>query len=647
MAEDDGTIYMPSKSEYIFTGTVGICVYSLILYLSIASAWVGFKSKSTRRFFGSIGIMALLELPRYFDMAVDGTYNSRVCYSFHIVAGVFFFLAFSIVCRQWSGLLQLGSYSRMVYGYNGLVISNVSFAIADFIAIIFCLTSRSLDGFFFSMAFVVITFIEGLRNCVYSGFLSYYGLKLVRRFWHFSRLERQVSRRYCCYIADDQVFTRVVLRLTSVLVLTTLCFLCRMTMLVAKMAELHSPKELTTPAFTLFGFWWFVFSDFLPRALPSLAFIFLMRTKRPAREQVHNGLHHTDRSQDRNTFQFVRLEAGGGGGGGGKGRGAGRESGEGRRGGGARGGGGEDDEEEDDDDRRDDFPRSYSFSGYSDDGMAEIHFQHPHDGDDDDATKSILHHDRFVSDEHAAHRPVSTEGFSLVSFRDLTRASPSASIGHPAVSSSSTIHRLESLQYLSDDEADYETVVAAGDDDEDDDEDGDTAGDKAIDSLLNLLSFTATGGGTSKAGSVGGGGGAQSRSGSYSGDAVAVAAGLAGPASGGGGGFTPSPSTSLPYHSSLSAASLAANVSSSSQSHRTDSSAVPGGDGSVAAMSSSSPATRSGPRGLGAAIQRMREQQQQQQQQQSPLQLPPPPPPAHTIEMHPDDSEQDEQDALV
>lgn len=532
MAEDDGTIYMPSKSEYIFTGTVGICVYSLILYLSIASAWVGFKSKSTRRFFGSIGIMALLELPRYFDMAVDGTYNSRVCYSFHIVAGVFFFLAFSIVCRQWSGLLQLGSYFRMVYGYNGLVISNVSFAIADFIAIIFCLTSRSLDGFFFSMAFVVITFIEGLRNCVYSGFLSYYGLKLVRRFWHFSRLERQVSRRYCCYVADDQVFTRVVLRLTSVLVLTTLCFLCRMTMLVAKMAELHSPKELTTPAFTLFGFWWFVFSDFLPRALPSLAFIFLMRTKRPARDQVHNGLHPTDRSQDRNTFQFVRLEAGGGGKG--KGRGADRESGEGRRGrggrGGGGGGGGDDDDDDDYDDRRDDFPRSYSFSGYSDDGVAEIHFQHPHDGDDDDATKSILHHDRFVSDD-APHRPVSTEGFSLVSFRDLTRGAspPTASMSHPHAASSSTIHRLESLHYLSDDEADYETVVAAGDDDEDDDEDadGDTAGDKAIDSLLNLLSFTATGGGgTSKAASVGG---AQSRSGSYSGDAVAVAAGLAGP----------------------------------------------------------------------------------------------------------------------
>eukprot|EP01033_Poteriospumella_lacustris_P000897 gene897-647_t len=551
MAEDDGTIYMPSKSEYIFTGTVGICVYSLILYLSIASAWVGFKSKSTRRFFGSIGIMALLELPRYFDMAVDGTYNSRVCYSFHIVAGVFFFLAFSIVCRQWSGLLQLGSYSRMVYGYNGLVISNVSFAIADFIAIIFCLTSRSLDGFFFSMAFVVITFIEGLRNCVYSGFLSYYGLKLVRRFWHFSRLERRVSRwNCCCYVADDQVFTRVVLRLTSVLVLTTLCFLCRMTMLVAKMAELHSPKELTTPAFTLFGFWWFVFSDFLPRALPSLAFIFLMRTKRPARDQVHNGLHPTDRSQDRNTFQFVRLEAGGG--------------------------------------------------------------------------------------------------------KDLTRgASPSASMSHPhAANSSSTIHRLESLHYLSDDEADYETVVAAGDDEDDDeDADGDTAGDKAIDSLLNLLSFTATGGGgTSKAASVGGG--AQSRSGSYSGDAVAVAAGLAGPASGGGGsGFTPSPSTSLPYHSSLSAASLAAHVPSS-QSHRTDSSAPSGGDGSIVAAMSSSPATRSGPRGLGAAIQRMREQQQQPQPQpqpqpQSPLQLPPPPPPAHTIEMHPDDSERDEQDALV
>lgn len=614
--EDDGTIHMPSKQEYILTGTFGILLYSGILYLSIASAWAGFKSKSTRRFFGSIGIMALLELPRYFDLAVAGDYTSRVCYSFHIVAGIFFFLSFSIVCRQWSGLLQLGSYFRMVYGYHGLIISNASFALVDFVAVVFCLTSKSLDQYFFSLAFVVVTFVEGFRNCVYSGFLTYYGLKLVKRFWHFSRLERQVTRRYCCYIADDQVFTRVVLRLTGVLFLTTMCFVFRMTMLVAKMAELHSPQELTSTSFTLFGFWWFAFSDFIPRALPSLAFIFLMRTKRPARDQVNKGLSQAERGYESNTFQFVRLE-------------------------------GADRDEGGDNHRNDPFPRSYSFSGYSDDEMGEIDFQTDHS-----VTKPILHHDQFTSNDRGAFH--SADGFSLTSFRDLQRATATSGADPPS-GGSVRFDDLATLNY-SDDEVDYETVAAAGDDDEDEE---DIAGDKAIDSLLNLLTYT-TRAGTMGAASQSSAAGANSRTGSYSGEAVANAS----------------------YHQSLSAASIAANSTHSNSSSRkpsvsdTDTSAsqlgqaetigvrpavavpilAPPPSASAAASTAAVGATaRSlstegrGGRGLGAAIKRMQLQQQ--------LKSPPQPSPAsssssssssqHTIDMHPDDLARDETESNV
>lgn len=587
MSDDDGTIYMPTKQEYILTGIFGIGLYSVILYLSIASAWVGFKSKSTRRFFGSIGLMALLEIPRYFDLAIDASYTSRICYSFHIIAGIFFFLGFSIVCRQWSGLLQLGSYFRMVYGYHGLIISNVSFAVIDFVAIVFCLMSGSLDGFFFSVAFVVITLVEGIRNSIYSGFLTYYGLKLVKRFWHFSRLERQVSRRYCCYISDDQVFTRVVLRLTGVLFLTTLCFVFRMTMLVAKMAELHSPKELTSPSFPLFGFWWFTFSDFIPRAVPSLAFIFLMRTKKPARDQVTKGLNHADRAYDNNAFQFVRLEAA------------------------------NDRDDAATDGRQDDFPRSYSFSGYSDDGISEIDFQI---NDHHDVTKSILHHDHLASTE----RQASTESLGLTSFRDLQRAATQTS-AHPAGKGNSTtgLTRFDALTTLnySDDEADYETVAAAGDDDE---EEEDIAGDKAIDSLLNLLTYT-TGASNNNSQKLSVASNASSRSGSYSAEAVAHPPPL------------PSSSTYLTPHASLSSASIAAahagsannNANSSLPNSRATSISEPmklpppvhpTGDMHTNDTSSSTPAAGKG-RGLGAAIKKMQMQQQQQQQSQKPSAL--------------------------
>ncbi|RYH21211.1 hypothetical protein EON65_21220 [archaeon] len=214
------------------------------------------------------------------------------------MAGIFFFLAFSIVCRQWSGLLQLGSYFRVVYGYNSLIVSNITFAVVDIVGIVFCATSPSLNHFFDSTGFVVITFIEGLRNCVYSIFLCYYGIKLVRRFWHFSRMERSSGRQtgwltglmseYCSWLplptSSEQVFTKVVFRLVFVLSLTTLCFAVRVGMLLFKMSALHDHTTPTSPTFTLFGFWWFVCSDFIPRAVPTLCFIFLMRTKKPKAE---------------------------------------------------------------------------------------------------------------------------------------------------------------------------------------------------------------------------------------------------------------------------------------------------------------------------------------------------------------------------
>lgn len=311
----------PSPSENLATGLVGILLYIVIIYYSVWSISMGFRSKSTKRFFGTVAVMAVLELPRFFALAITQDYTSRTAYSFHIAAGVFFFLAFSIVCRQWSGLLQLGSYFRVVYGFHSLIVSNVAFAVVDLISIICCGLSSSLEAYFNSTSFEVITFIEGLRNVVYSAFLCYYGIKLVRRFWHFSTVERQaalkggavVSRlaRLCpnwpFLTSDDQVFTKVVLRLTSVLLLSTFCFAVRVLMLIAKMALIHdNSHNLGSASFKLFGFGWFLFSDFIPRALPSLAFIFLMRTKKPRGEGEDASLANSP-SESGTGFQFIRM----------------------------------------------------------------------------------------------------------------------------------------------------------------------------------------------------------------------------------------------------------------------------------------------------------------------------------------------------
>lgn len=313
------------------TGVIGILIFMLIAGLCVTSILQGFKSQSTQQFFITILVMSVLELPRYFDLAVDASYTSITCYCFHIAAGPFFFLGYSIVCWQWSGLLELGSYFKAVYGYNGLLVANIVFVIIDLTALIICATSPSLAAYFESTAFIVITFLEACRNIVYSSFLSFYGLKLVRRFSQFSKRELQTqssshdqSEQSTCLTwckctctcqpaKEDQVFTRVVTRLTSVLLLVTFCFFLRFIMLIGKMAELHTEKEYTNHSFPLFGLLWFVLADFIPRAVPSLAFIFLMRQKRPTSTKTNQSASDTASDGSRsismkNAFEFGRMQ---------------------------------------------------------------------------------------------------------------------------------------------------------------------------------------------------------------------------------------------------------------------------------------------------------------------------------------------------
>jgi hypothetical protein len=128
-------MHRAGPESYLLTGSIGVVLFVLIGLFSLTSLVLGVKSKSTQRFFAAIATMAVLELPRFVVLIVERAYTSRAAYCFHILAGIFFFLAFSIVCRQWSGLLQLGSYFRVVYGYHSLVVISVSFALTDLVSV--------------------------------------------------------------------------------------------------------------------------------------------------------------------------------------------------------------------------------------------------------------------------------------------------------------------------------------------------------------------------------------------------------------------------------------------------------------------------------------------------------------------------------
>lgn len=198
-----------------------------------------------------------------------------------------------------------------------------------------CGSSSSLQDYFHSSAFIVFNCIEAFKNVIYFGILSSYGILLVRKLWNYSYEERMhgvtissiIYDFFDCFkpvqgkemistTTDDEtnhstsdslsrrsshtneptVFLAVVLRFTNVLITSLLCFFLRVIMIIVKIVSLSIHRKITNPNFARFGVGWFFCTDFIPRVIPSLAFMYLMRTKRPkeARRSIYNKSNNTN-----------------------------------------------------------------------------------------------------------------------------------------------------------------------------------------------------------------------------------------------------------------------------------------------------------------------------------------------------------------
>jgi hypothetical protein len=271
----------PSGDEFMVTGLFGACLFMLLAMINLHALYNSPKNKLTRYFFILMLLMSLLEIPRYLNLAMYRAYDSRFFYSIHMLASLLFFAAFSIVCIQWTGLLKLGSLLSVLYSMRGLLIANTAFGICDIVGIILCGVAPSLHEYFRSYGYEVYVFIDTFKNLFYSSFLSFYGLKLIMKLYRYRAIEVKenlFSREPTEHFSS--AFGAALKRLTSVLVIATLCFILRVTMLILKSAALHSSFHVSSPGFPLFGFLWFTCSDFIPRCVPSFAFVYLMRTRK-------------------------------------------------------------------------------------------------------------------------------------------------------------------------------------------------------------------------------------------------------------------------------------------------------------------------------------------------------------------------------
>ena len=171
----------PSALETYALGLIGVILYATILSFAML-----YLLKSTIRivqlFFLSVVLMCCLEFPRYVLMMITHTYVSTWAYGCHIFAGYFFFLSLTSVCIVWTGLLELGPYSKVIYGTRGIVVANAFNAAMCIIAFSFAMVARSLKDFFESDIYQIYILSEILENLFYSTALASIGVKLIFRY---------------------------------------------------------------------------------------------------------------------------------------------------------------------------------------------------------------------------------------------------------------------------------------------------------------------------------------------------------------------------------------------------------------------------------------------------------------------------------
>lgn len=268
--------HTPNEAELKSVGAIGI----LLFFSVISYAIYGLTRKSggienNKIFFCCMICIGVFELPRYFSMASYGSYTSTGCYAIHLFASFLYFVCLTIVALTFAQILELGRYSSLIYSKKGILILVSIQAIIDFGAFIACLSSKSLGIFFSSKMYIALTVVDVFENFLFSFLLSFYGIKLILRFNNL--------QQYASTSKQRDAFRLVLKKVTKILCTVTIFSAIRLSLLVVKLASLgDNGITVTSPGFSLYGFLWFVFSDFLPRGASSICLIYLMQSDRVA-----------------------------------------------------------------------------------------------------------------------------------------------------------------------------------------------------------------------------------------------------------------------------------------------------------------------------------------------------------------------------
>mmetsp|Transcript_30824 Transcript_30824/g.42947 ORF Transcript_30824/g.42947 Transcript_30824/m.42947 type:complete len:307 (+) Transcript_30824:45-965(+) len=284
-------------SDFRGTGIAGVVLFTTLFAIALLGSIRSFTEKdqartgwfSKKNYFIAVTLMAFLDLFRYYMMAIDDAYKCSAktwVYGLHMFSNVAFFFSYSVICSIWQDTVGANA-SMFFFRKSFLLLMNCLFMVITIIGFGFCVSSDTIFEFFNNNYYTFYTIFSAVKNLVFYAAIFWSGNEIMRPLRNVQDLaERsdETEEEGC----RKGRFRAIMRKLQAILCVVFLSAVLRVIMLIIKFAILHGGAHVSWYT----GPIWWLLSDFIPRLLPTYAFMFIMfgsvlRANRSSKLQQH------------------------------------------------------------------------------------------------------------------------------------------------------------------------------------------------------------------------------------------------------------------------------------------------------------------------------------------------------------------------
>ena len=241
----DDNVIGPDANISLDIGIIGVSLFS---FLSIVTCYASIiaRNKNSKYMFLFACIFSVFDLPRYVALIIQKAYINQITYSFHMIAGIFYFISLSFACYLLHDAVDIsGSTSsplkslanekkflieQVLFDHKTLIISNVIYDLIVIVAVVMCINSKSLDLFFEdSIIYEIYTYYEAVIIVMYTLCLLYFGFILRSRILSIHKDIRSHKD-----LIQIRKINKSLRRLMGVMIICFLSFTVRIGMLIIK-----------------------------------------------------------------------------------------------------------------------------------------------------------------------------------------------------------------------------------------------------------------------------------------------------------------------------------------------------------------------------------------------------------------------------